>query len=319
MTTLERLKPFQNEVTLKWIEKIFSKPFPDRIDGLRYNALLGYLLFQFVQAILLLLYGLARPELYDLLVPAALYTFPVILIVFYFARKNYKITTKVYVAISYIVQCAYLFSIRFSVEMNLTSLVVFVMISILAFAVIDKSWGLSSFALGMLAILCNYALADADFRSDVRTYDINGIFYHTAAYTLFMFCFICFLLFLFEKYMRLYLSENTTSNDLNAKLKVSVNLLNAVNADLEKHVAALSDANIKLTNYAWAHAHEVRAPVARILGLLNLVKLDRDLDKDFFTNTLLNTAQELDYVILKMNRVLEEVNIEGYKGGKEKS
>jgi hypothetical protein len=200
--------------------------------------------------------------------------------------------------------------------MNLTSLVVFVMISILAFAVINKSWGVYSFALGMLAIFCNYVFADADFRSEVVTYDINGIFYHTAAYTIFMFCFICYLLFLFEKYMRLYLSESTTSNDLNAKLKVSVDLLNAVNEDLEKNVAALSDANIKLTNYAWAHAHEVRAPVARILGLLNLVKLDRNLDKDFFTVTLLNTAQELDSVIIKMNRVLEEVNIEGDKGEK---
>ena len=298
---------------MKWVDKIVSRPFSDRIDGLRYDAFIGYLVFQFSQAVFLLLYGIARPELFDLLVPAALYTFPIILVAGFFARKNYRLTAKVYVVASYIVQCIYLFKIRFSVEMNLTSLVVFVMISILAFAVINKSWGLSFFALGLGAILCNYALADADFRSDIKTYDINGIFYHTAAYTIFMFCFICYLLFLFEKYMRLYLSENTTSNDLNAKLKVSVSLLNAVNADLEKNVAALSDANIKLTNYAWAHAHEVRAPVARILGLLNLVKLDRDLDKDFFTITLLNTAQELDAVITKMNRVLEEVNTEGDK------
>jgi signal transduction histidine kinase len=302
---------------LKWVEKIMSSPFSDRIDGLRYNAFIGYLVFQFAQAVFLLLYGIARPELFDLLVPAALYTFPTILLAVFFARRNFRITAKVYAFLSYIVQCIYLFKIRFSVEMNLTSLVVFVMISILAFAVINKSWGLSFFALGLGAILCNYALADADFRSDIRTYDINGIFYHTAGYTIFMFCFICYLLFLFEKYMRLYLSENTTSNDLNAKLKVSVSLLNAVNADLEKNVAALSDANIKLTNYAWAHAHEVRAPLARILGLINLVKVDRDLDKDFFTITLLNTAQELDAVITKMNRVLEEVNIEGDKGEKE--
>ena len=304
---------------VKWVEKIFSSPFPDRIDGLRYNALIAYLLFQFAQAVFLLLYGLTQSELYDTLVPAALYSFPSILIVLYFAHKNYRVTTMVYVAISYIVQCAYLFSIRFSIEMNLTSLVVFVMISILAFAVINKSWGLSFFSLGILAILCNYALANASFRSDVATYDINGIFYHTAAYTIFMFCFICYLLFLFEKYMRLYLSENTTSNDLNAKLKVSVNLLNRANADLEKHVAALSDANVKLTNYAWAHAHEVRAPVARILGLLNLVKLDSQLNKEFFTVTLLNTAQELDAVIIKMNRVLEGVNPEDDKGKKDES
>ena len=299
---------------MKLVDKIFSSPLPDRIDGLRYNALIGYLFFQFAQAVFLLIYGLSRPELYDTLVPPALFTFPALLIVFYFARKNYKVTTMAYVAISYLVQCGYLFSISFSVEMNLTSLVVFLIISILAFAVINKLWGLSFFGLGIFAILLNYALADASFRSDVATYDINGIFYHTAAYTIFMFCFICYLLFLFEKYMRLYLSENTTSNDLNAKLNVSVNLLNVVNADLEKHIAALSEANVKLTNYAWAHAHEIRAPVARILGLLNLVKLDSKLDKEFFTITLLNTAQELDDVIIKMNRVLEDVNTEGEKG-----
>lgn len=306
------------DVMLKWVQKMFSRPFPDRIDGLRYNALLGYLAFQFVQAVFLLVYGLSRPDLYHILVPAALYSFPTILIVLFFARRNYRVTTMVYVAASYIVQCVYLFSIRFSVEMNLTSLVVFVMISILAFAVINKTWGLSMFVLGIVAIVCNYLLADAGFRSEVTTYDINGIFYHTAGYTIFMFCFTCYLLFLFEKYMRLYLSENITSNDLNAKLKVSVNLLNAVNADLEKHVDALSKANVKLTNYAWAHAHEVRAPVARILGLLNLVKLDRDLDKDFFTITLLNTAQELDAVIIKMNRVLEDATPEDDDKGKEK-
>lgn len=304
---------------MKLVDKIFSSPFPDRIDGLRYNALVGYLVFQLVQGVFLLLYGLSRSELYDTLVPAALFTFPATLVVFYFARRNYKLTTMVYAAISYIVQCGYLFSIRFSIGMNLTSLVVFVMISILAFAVINKWWGLSFFGMGIFAILINYALADASFRSNVATYDINGIFYHTAAYTIFMFCFLCYLLFLFEKYMRLYLSENNTSNDLNAKLNVSVHLLNSVNADLEKNVAALSEANVKLTNYAWAHAHEVRAPVARILGLLNLVRLDRNLDKEFFTITLLNTAQELDAVIIKMNRVLEDVNTEEKKGEAEKN
>jgi hypothetical protein len=201
--------------------------------------------------------------------------------------------------------------------MNITSLIVFVMISILAFSVINKAWGFSFFVLGIIAILANYALQAATFRRDIMTFDINGIFFHVAAYTVCMFGFICYLLFLFEKYMRLYLLESTTSNDLNDQLKASVDLLNTVNANLEKHIAALSDANFKLTNYAWTHSHEVRAPVARILGLLNLFKVDKNLDRDFFTMTLLKTAQDLDQVLLKMNRVLEEVNIEGGKRASE--
>jgi hypothetical protein len=100
------------------------------------------------------------------------------------------------------------------------------------------------------------------------------------------------------------------SGDLNGQLEKSIELLNIVNSDLERHIRALSDANYKLSNYAWTHSHEVRAPVARILGLLNLVKIDKNLDKDFFTITLLNTAKELDNVILRMNRVLEEVSAE---------
>lgn len=287
------------------------------MDGVRYHALLGYVFFQLGYAIFIFWYGLIRPELFSVLVPAALYAIPCIIAVVYFARKNYRITARVYILVSYLTQCAYLFSIRFSIEMNITSLIVFVMISILGFAVVNKTWGLSFFALGIATILMNYGLKDGNFRSNITTYDINGVFYHTAAYTVCMFGFICYLLFLFEKYMRLYLSESTTSNDLNTKLKVSVDLLNTVNANLEKHIEALSNANFKLTNYAWTHSHEVRAPVARILGLLNLVKIDRDLDKDFFTITLLKTAEELDDVILKMNRVLEEVNIEGGKGGRE--
>lgn len=199
--------------------------------------------------------------------------------------------------------------------MNITSLIVFLMIAILAFAVVNKRWGILFFVLGIVTIIVNSVLKDGYPRSDVVTFDINGVFYHIAAYTLCMCGFIGYLLFLFEKYMRLYLLESTNSNDLNTKLKNSVDLLNTMNSNLERHVAALSDANYKLTNYAWTHAHEVRAPVARILGLLNLVKLDRDLDKDFFTITLLKTAQELDDIILKMNRVLEEVNVEKVKSG----
>lgn len=295
--------------------KIFQSPYPDKIDSVRFYALCGYCLFQLAYALFILIYGLVRTELFDTLVPAALFTFPTIAIVFYFARKNYKLTTKVYVWISFVVQCTYLLGVQFSVGMNITSLSVFLILSILSFAVVSKKLGVIFFGLGIAAIVLNYFSKDGYPRTQMVMYDINGVFYHIAAYTICMFGFICCLLFLFEKYMKLYLSEITTTNELNTKLEESVDLLNTLNSNLEQHIRALSDANYKLTNYAWTHSHEVRAPVARILGLLNLVKIDKHLDKEFFTKTLLDTARELDDIILKMNRVLEEVNIESNEQG----
>ena len=290
--------------------KIFQSPYPDKIDSVRFYALGGYCVFQLIYALFILVYGLVRPELFDTLVPAALFTFPSIAIVFYFSRKNYKLTTKIYVLISFVVQCTYLLGVQFSVEMNITSLSVFLILSILSFAVVSKKLGIVFFGLGVVGILLNYLFKGAYPRTQMVMYDINGVFYHIAAYTICMFGFICCLLFLFEKYMKLYLSEITTTNELNTRLEESVDLLNTLNSNLEQHITALSDANYKLTNYAWTHSHEVRAPVARILGLLNLVKIDKNLDKEFFTKTLLDTARELDDIILKMNRVLEAVNIE---------
>lgn len=53
--------------------------------------------------------------------------------------------------------------------------------------------------------------------------------------------------------------------------------------------------------------HEVCAPLARILGLLEIIKIDRTLsDKDKIVEGLWGSGKELDEIVKNMNRLLEE-------------
>jgi len=62
-----------------------------------------------------------------------------------------------------------------------------------------------------------------------------------------------------------------------------------------------------LVQYAHMNSHEVRAPLARILGLLQIVKLDKTIsDKDNIVPKLCKSGEELDEVVKSMNRLLEK-------------
>jgi signal transduction histidine kinase len=97
---------------------------------------------------------------------------------------------------------------------------------------------------------------------------------------------------------------------LNQKLISSNEKILALNENLEKMVDART-AKIKvhlnqLESYASMNSHEVRAPVARILGLINLINMEEDgLQKNDLIQKLNSTTQELDAVIKKMNLLLE--------------
>lgn len=97
---------------------------------------------------------------------------------------------------------------------------------------------------------------------------------------------------------------------LNQKLASSNEEIVALNENLEKIINSRT-AKIKvqlsqLENYAHMNSHEVRAPVARILGLMNLIEMEENelLKKDLLDKLKTSTI-ELDAVIKKMNLLLE--------------
>ena len=68
--------------------------------------------------------------------------------------------------------------------------------------------------------------------------------------------------------------------------------------------------NQKLIEYAFYNAHKVRGPLARILGLVYLLKREADkigfVDNDQYLDKLSESANELDIAVREMSHYLNE-------------
>lgn len=69
----------------------------------------------------------------------------------------------------------------------------------------------------------------------------------------------------------------------------------------------LQNRNQKLMNFAFSNAHHVRGPVARMLGLVELVKIDTKADHEWYLQTISNEVQELDKITKSIARDLDEI------------
>ena len=87
--------------------------------------------------------------------------------------------------------------------------------------------------------------------------------------------------------------------------------LNETNQYLEAEVSKKTE-NIKLQNralinYAFANAHHVRGPLARILGILQLTKIDKDLDHVWVFKQLEDETNQIDVVVKQIGKDLNEL------------
>lgn len=84
-----------------------------------------------------------------------------------------------------------------------------------------------------------------------------------------------------------------------------------INEELEQKVFERTQQwqaqNKKLVDYAFFNAHKVRGPLARILGLINIMRMEfNDPETIRFTDMLSKSAEELNEVVSQINRILEE-------------
>jgi signal transduction histidine kinase len=98
---------------------------------------------------------------------------------------------------------------------------------------------------------------------------------------------------------------------LNEELTSTNEEVKSLNDNLEKLVAdrtkKVNDQLEQLSKYAHMNSHEVRAPLARMLGLLNLVKIEQNKEAILsLVEKLEQTGLDLDNIVKKMNRLLEE-------------
>ncbi|MBI6119785.1 PAS domain S-box protein [Salegentibacter maritimus] len=75
-----------------------------------------------------------------------------------------------------------------------------------------------------------------------------------------------------------------------------------------QYINAIERSNERLREIAWTQSHVVRAPLARIMGLIDLLKNQRNnLDNiDEVIDNILNSSEELDKVIRKITNKTEE-------------
>jgi hypothetical protein len=86
-----------------------------------------------------------------------------------------------------------------------------------------------------------------------------------------------------------------------------------INRNLEEKIKArtaqLQFQNEKLKVYAFKNAHKVRGPLVRVIGLMNILKIE---DDEVMKNNYLQKIEvcviELDNIIREMNNILEEAN-----------
>jgi diguanylate cyclase len=79
------------------------------------------------------------------------------------------------------------------------------------------------------------------------------------------------------------------------------------------YITAIEEQNKVLLEIAWMQSHVVRAPLARLMGLVNLLMLKHDDLKEISTSDLLgyiqNSAEELDNIIRDIVRKTENINL----------
>ncbi|MES2275891.1 MAG: PAS domain S-box protein [Bacteroidota bacterium] len=79
----------------------------------------------------------------------------------------------------------------------------------------------------------------------------------------------------------------------NAKVIIANDITERLN-----YIKAIEDQNEKLREVSWMQSHVIRAPLARMMGLIDLVKItEENSDRELIMQHLLTSADELDHVI----------------------
>lgn len=114
-----------------------------------------------------------------------------------------------------------------------------------------------------------------------------------------------------EERTRELLVANQNLKELIKQLEASHEEVTLLNENLEQIILERTERIklqlSKLQKYAYSNSHEVRGPLARILGLINILENESNVQTKLNIINMVKTESiELDLVIRKMNRILED-------------
>jgi hypothetical protein len=81
--------------------------------------------------------------------------------------------------------------------------------------------------------------------------------------------------------------------------------------EMQEHIGAIEKQNQKLLEIAWMQSHGVRAPLAKIMGLVDLIKNlpNSDFEKSQLLGHLLSSAYELDAIVRTISEKTEHIDL----------
>jgi len=105
--------------------------------------------------------------------------------------------------------------------------------------------------------------------------------------------------------------KNTEIEAQNSELKQKSDEITAINEQLEESVKQRTEKiivqNKRMMKYAFINSHKLRAPICRLLGLINLLeKVDTE-ERKYIVTQLKNSSIELDEISTEINHLLEEI------------
>jgi light-regulated signal transduction histidine kinase (bacteriophytochrome) len=127
-----------------------------------------------------------------------------------------------------------------------------------------------------------------------------------------------------KRHQNIYVGEFIHSKKSGEKMKVEIRsnsfeykgkaaeiiLVNDI-TEKNQHLEAIEKQNGVLKEIAWTQSHVVRAPLARLMGLVNLLKdgkIDNNKTKEFY-KLIDNSAEELDEIIKDVVRKSQKFDI----------
>lgn len=122
------------------------------------------------------------------------------------------------------------------------------------------------------------------------------------------------LFFILYFFKRSYQRSQDSLRRQNEEVKLQKEEIESINNNLERLIVQRTKKVLEheklFTEYANINAHKVRSPLARILGLLNLIQLEEDKEKNIkeFLPLLKTNADELNDILDEVSKSLNAVN-----------
>jgi signal transduction histidine kinase len=102
--------------------------------------------------------------------------------------------------------------------------------------------------------------------------------------------------------------KNTKINEQHARLQASYKELSDLNnyqdVIIKQKTSRIAEKNKQLAELSYENSHSLRAPLARMLGLLHLIQIDPD-RKDFYLSKLDDQALEMDHRLCMVSKSIE--------------